>query len=82
MFFILCGWCASVLIIFAYFLVSTKRCLADGPIYQLMNLIGSIGLIIIGIHSHISSIVFLNGTWSLISLYALYIMIHNKYNKI
>lgn len=38
------GWVGAFLIVLAYFLVSYKKVQADSGVYQLMNLVGSIGV--------------------------------------
>ena len=38
------GWIGTVLIVFAYFLVSRQYVTAKSRVYQLMNLFGSIGM--------------------------------------
>lgn len=39
-----CGWTGTVLVVWAYYLVSNQKIDSSGTAYQLMNLIGSIGV--------------------------------------
>lgn len=38
------GWIGAFLVVLAYFLVSYKKVQGDSRIYQLMNLVGAIGV--------------------------------------
>ena len=38
------GWIGAFLVVLAYFLISYKKVQGDSRIYQLMNLIGAIGV--------------------------------------
>ena len=38
------GWVGTLLILLAYFLVSTKKLTSEARTYQLMNLLGAIGV--------------------------------------
>lgn len=38
------GWSGAVLVLCAYFLVSTRRLLGDSPLFQWLNLAGGVGL--------------------------------------
>ena len=38
------GWIGAFLVVLAYFLVSYKKVQGDNRVYQLMNLIGAIGV--------------------------------------
>jgi len=65
------GWTGTLAILLAYFLVSTKKISADDRNYQILNLIGAVGIIInSGVHGAIPS-VGLNVVWLLIALYGL-----------
>ena len=65
------GWTGTLAILLAYFLVSTKKISSDDRNYQILNLIGAVGIIInSGVHGAIPS-VGLNVVWLLIALYGL-----------
>ncbi len=40
------GWTGTVLILIAYFLVSTKRLSASSKNYQMLNLVGALGIVV------------------------------------
>ncbi len=65
------GWAGTFVILLAYFLVSTKKLSADDKRYQILNVVGAVGIIInSGVHGTIPS-VGLNTAWLLIGLYGL-----------
>lgn len=65
------GWTGTSAILLAYLLVSTKRLKADDKKYQILNLVGAIGIIVnSGVHGTIPS-VGLNVVWLLIAIYGL-----------
>jgi hypothetical protein len=65
------GWAGTAAILIAYFLNSTKKLTVDDKRYQILNIIGAVGIIInSGIHKAIPS-VGLNIIWLLIGCYGL-----------
>lgn len=65
------GWGGTAAILLAYFLVSIEKLSPKSKEYQLLNLIGAIGIIInSGVHRAIPS-VGLNIVWLLIAVYGL-----------
>jgi hypothetical protein len=65
------GWGGTLAILAAYLLVSTKKLSPDSKEYQLLNLVGAVGIIInSGVHGAIPS-VGLNVVWLLIAIYGL-----------
>ena len=65
------GWCGTIAILLAYFLVSVEMLSFKSKIYQFLNLFGAIGIIInSGVHGAIPS-VGLNAVWLLIAVYGL-----------
>ena len=72
------GWTGTGLIVLAYFLVSTKRIGPTTKTYQLMNVVGAIGL---GVSAFVSGSwpnFGLQVIWFFIGLYALYKIILRK----
>lgn len=64
------GWVGTVLILFAYLLLSLGK-LKNGRTYQLINLFGAIGLLINGaVHAAWPSAI-LNVVWSGIAIFSL-----------
>ena len=65
------GWTGTFAILLAYLLISTKKISADDRKYQILNIVGAIGIIInSGVHAAIPS-VGLNVVWLSIALYGL-----------
>jgi hypothetical protein len=65
------GWIGALLILGAYALQMMGRIAASTPLYQWMNLVGSIALIINGAWNGAFPSMFLNVIWLMIALYAL-----------
>jgi hypothetical protein len=65
------GWYGTVAIVAAYALVSFKAIPADGSIYQLLNLSGAIGIIVIALIKKVRQSVVLNVFWAAIAILAL-----------
>jgi len=64
------GWTGTVLILAAYLLLSLGK-IANGRTYQLLNLVGAVGLLINGVvHSAWPSAI-LNVVWTAIAVFAL-----------
>lgn len=61
------GWVGTVLILVAYFL-SMFELIQVGTIYQLLNFVGGIGLVWLGLSTGAYPVVCLNGIWALIAL--------------
>jgi hypothetical protein len=71
MIFEIIGWIGTLAILVAYLLNSTKKLSVDDKRYQILNIVGAIGIIInSGIHRAIPS-VGLNTVWLLIGIYGL-----------
>jgi hypothetical protein len=65
------GWAGTAAILLAYFLNSTKKLTVDDKKYQILNIVGVIGIIVnSGYHGAIPS-VGLNIIWFFIGLYGL-----------
>ena len=65
------GWIGTILILLAYYFVSSKKVDADSKIYQLMNLFGVIGVGINVLHQKAWPSVALQIVWGLIAIYSL-----------
>lgn len=66
------GWYGTCAIVLAYVLVSFKIIEADSVTYQLLNLTGAIGIIIISVAKSVKQSVILNAFWALIATIALF----------
>ena len=67
----ICGWYGMTMLVLAYALVSFKITPADGIVFQLMNLTGSIGLMIVTMSKKVVQSVLLNLFWAIIGVAAL-----------
>lgn len=67
----LCGWYGMCALIFAYALVSFSIISADGLAFQLLNLSGAIGLMVVAASKGVVQSVLLNIFWMLIGLVAI-----------
>lgn len=65
------GWIGAVLILGAYALNSSGKMRANSPLYQWINIVGAIGLIINGSWAAAWPSVGLNVVWVIIGAYAL-----------
>jgi hypothetical protein len=58
------GWIGALLYIIAYFLISIKKLQADQVIFQLLNILGGVCLIVNSLHQSDYPSVLLNGIWA------------------
>lgn len=65
------GWYGIGAILLAYALVSFEVISASGVIFQLLNLTGAIGVIIIALHKNVMQSVVLNIFWAGVAVVAL-----------
>jgi hypothetical protein len=65
------GWYGAIAIVLAYALVSFKAIPASGYIYQVLNLTGSIGVVIISVVKRAQQPAALNIVWAIIALVAI-----------
>jgi len=65
------GWYGAGAIVLAYALVSFKAVPSDGVVYQLLNLTGAIGIIVISAIKGVRQSVALNIVWLVIAAVAL-----------
>jgi len=66
------GWLGSAAVVAAYALVSTNRVNGDSLLYQLLNLIGSIFLIVNTVYLGALPSAFVNTMWVGIAMFALW----------
>jgi len=76
--FVLCGWIGSIGILVAYFLVSSKKVRPDSYVYQIINLIAAILLIINAWSFKVWWFVGLNCFWFFVALKFLTSLIFKK----
>jgi len=67
----LIGWAGAVLVLTAYLMVSTRRLGGESGRYQLMNLLGSIALIVNTLYYRAYPSTFVNLAWMTIAIYTL-----------
>jgi hypothetical protein len=65
------AWYGAVAILTAYFLVSFKVVPPDSALYQVLNLTGAIGLLVISLIKRVFQTVAVNAFWAAIALIAL-----------
>ncbi|MDO8520719.1 MAG: hypothetical protein Q7S52_01260 [bacterium] len=70
-FYSILGWLGTILIVGAYWLNSTKRVESTSRAYQLMNLLGAIGVGFNVFHQAAWPAVTLQVIWGIIALYSL-----------
>lgn len=66
-----CGWYGMLALIIAYFLVSFGWLDGQGLVFQLINLTGGIGLLIVAASKGVTQSVILNFFWAVIGLVAI-----------
>ena len=66
------GWYGAVAILLAYILVSFELIAANGAVFQLLNLTGAIGIIIIAAYKNVKQSVVLNIFWAGVAIVALF----------
>ena len=60
------GWVGAVALLGAYALVSRGRVAGDGATFQVLNLVGAVGLLVNGVHHHAWPSAALNAVWLLV----------------
>ena len=65
------GWAGAVTMLVAYMLLTTGRLAADSALYQWLNVLASVGLVLNGAWNGAYPSVFLNVVWMGIGLYGL-----------
>lgn len=67
----LCGWYGMFALIFAYFLVSFGWLDGQGLVFQLINLTGGFGLLVVAASKGVMQSVILNFFWAIIGIIAI-----------
>ncbi len=67
----LLGWLGAVLLLVAYWLVSSRRRQGDSQTYQLLNLVGSVLLIVNTVVLRAYPSAFVNVVWVVIAAYTI-----------
>ena len=65
------GWTGTIVILFAYILVSLKKLTTSSKTYQLLNLFGAAFVIVNVSYHHAVPSIALNGVWMFVALYSL-----------
>ena len=74
------GWIGAFLLLLAYALVSFKKLQADSEIYQWLNIVASILLVINTIYYGAYPSSFVNAAWTIIAFFAI-LTIKRNYGK-
>jgi len=72
------GWGGGLFILAAYALLTTSRLTAKSPVYQALNVVGAIGLIVNGMANRAYPSVGLNVVWMIIGGIALWRIAQRK----
>lgn len=75
------GWVGGVLILTGYALLTSGRLTATSPLYQWLNVVGAVGLIVNGLANRAYPSVGLNVVWVGIGLFALWQIARNRGRK-
>jgi len=65
------GWLGAILVLSAYYLISTDKVTSASSLFQWLNIIGAIGLIIHTIFNHAYPSAFVNVIWVGVAVYSL-----------
>lgn len=65
------GWTGAILVLYAYYLISTDKVVSSSPFFQWLNLVGAICLIIHTLFNHVYPSAFVNVIWTLVAIYGL-----------
>lgn len=65
------GWYGTTAILLAYMLVSFELIPANGAWYQLLNVSGAAGIIIISVYKNVKQSIVLNIFWAAVAIVAL-----------
>ena len=65
------GWYGVIAILLAYALVSFSALSSESIIFQILNLSGAIGLVVINLEKKVNQSIAINSIWAIIALLAL-----------
>jgi hypothetical protein len=66
------GWIGSAMVVAAYFLNMSGKLNANTPVYKWLNIIGSLGLIVLTLYHHAIPSAVVNIIWTVIGIGALF----------
>ena len=72
------GWLGAILVLAAYYLISTDKLTSASSLFQWLNIIGALGLIIHTIFNHAYPSAFVNIIWVGVAIYSLIKHRHKK----
>ena len=72
------GWIGSIAVVAAYGLNSYQKIKSDSLIFQFLNLIGAILLIINSIYKQVYPFTFINSVWTVIAVVAIVGIVKKK----
>ena len=75
------GWLGAALLLFAYFLVSSKRCPGDSMVYQSLNIGGSALLMINAGYYRAFPSVFVHVVWIFIGVFTVWMVLKGQFKK-
>jgi len=76
--YLILGWLGMVFFILAYFLLSIKKLNSNSKLYHLLNLLGSIGIVISTLYTKSWPAMTLNIFWGIIAIFSIYKIINTK----
>ncbi len=65
------GWVGALLVLLAFFLISTNRVDSSKPIFHWLNILGALGLIVHTIYNAAYPSAFVNIIWVAVAVYSL-----------
>ncbi|ABG58940.1 CBU_0592 family membrane protein [Cytophaga hutchinsonii] len=65
------GWVGAILVLIAFFLISTNRVNANMPVFHWLNIFGAVGLIIHTLYNTAYPSAFVNVIWAGVAVYSL-----------
>lgn len=72
------NWIAFLSLFVAYVLLLKKKLTAQSHVYLILNLLGGISFVVVGVCAKAWSVWLFNGIWVGVTLYALYTIIFKK----
>lgn len=72
------GLLGPLFLLGAYALLSSGKLMPTSPLYQILNLLGALVMVWVGIVTNVWSVWVLNGTWCLIAIFGLIRIIRRR----